>query len=1184
MNSFKRNLIIGYSFSLVLLLGSAIASYISISNLVHNNDLVDHTNLVIKKLENTISILKDAETGQRGYLLTNDDQFLQPYNGSLERVYAEIKDLRTLTSDNQLQQLSLIKLTDVVQNRMSILQKLVDQKKNNIGPSSEDMRTGKIYMDQCRQLVNQMEDRENQLLANRTAEAKKFAESTPLFIVIASFLSILITVISFIRLNKDYNRRKQLQDDLIEKDKETTERINIISAIAEKVTAGNYTARVDESYRDKLGNLSISLNKMTSSLEHSFNLLSKKEWLQTGVSELNERLIGEKNIGSLASGIISQLVEYTGSNIAAFYHYDNGLLRFIKGHSFIAPQNKNFIKEGDGIVGQAIVSGKMISVENILQPDITVNYAAGDIKPKQVIALPVLFEGHPKAVIMLASTGNYESRHKEYLNMVSENIGIAINTAETNDRLNDLLQETQAQTEELGAQHSELENINAELEAQSEKLKVSEEELKVQQEELLESNSELEERTRLLEERNQLIAEQNIDIGNKAKQLEISSKYKSEFLANMSHELRTPLNSILLLSRLLSENAQSNLSREQVEFAKVIQGSGQGLLSLIDEILDLSKIESGKMEINYAETAVNTVVNNMESLFRPIANDKKLEFSISVDETVPKKINTDILRLEQILKNLLSNALKFTAAGSVTMNISKDENDFISFSVKDTGIGIADEKQAIVFEAFQQEDGSTRRNFGGTGLGLSISRDLATLLGGSINLRSEQGRGSEFTLSIPAAKPEQSNTGKVIPGFDSTKKSPTNLPVDRTDKGSADFADDRNNIKVYDKIILIIEDDIVFAETLLKFTRDNGYKGILATRGDEGLEFAKKYLPVGILLDIYLPVMDGWEVMKELKAGNKTKHIPIHVMSSIEVKNKSLHAGAADFINKPLEPEAMHDIFKKISQLANNDKAKKVLIIEENEVHAKALAYFLQANGLNAAIGEDVQSLLQQLESGNNDCIILDMGSGGTVSYDALKEIRDGAEHDRLFIIVFTGKAISPADEMNIKKYADSIVIKTAHSYKRLLDEVSLFINQVVGKKIESNRLLFLDVLKDKKILLVDDDVRNIYSLTKAMEQYQMNVISAIDGKDALKQLKENTDVQLVLMDMMMPEMDGYQTTRYIRSLDKYNKLPVIAVTAKAMAGDREKCIEAGASDYITKPVDTDQLISLLRVWLYDKK
>jgi CheY-like chemotaxis protein/nitrogen-specific signal transduction histidine kinase len=690
--------------------------------------------------------------------------------------------------------------------------------------------------------------------------------------------------------------------------------------------------------------------------------------------------------------------------------------------------------------------------------------------------------------------------------------------------------------------------------------------------------------------------ERNLDIQHKSDELELSTKYKSEFLANMSHELRTPLNSILLLSRLLSENNEKNLNPEEVESAKVIQSSGNGLLSLIDEILDLSKIEAGKMDLEYARVHIAEIQEDMRSLFAPIAKDKNLELMMHIAPDVPLAVETDKMRLEQVLKNLLSNALKFTKKGSVSLkiNLLPENPSFLKFSVTDTGIGIPADKQALIFEAFQQADGSTRRKFGGTGLGLSISRELAKLLGGEIKVHSEPGHGSEFSIVIP-----------VVPGMARLIMKEMNKEDEREHEREKErssernkytvslipeeIPDDRSNIIPGNRIVLIIEDDTNFAVALLSYTRKRGYKGLVAVRGDAGIEMAHLYKPVAILLDLQLPVKDGWAVMEELKANIATRHIPVHIMSSVEAKRESLLSGAVDFINKPVAMEQMQDIFRKLEE-ALSRSPKKVLIVEENPKHAKALAYFLETFHINAEIKDSVKDSISTLQNKDVDCVILDMGIPAGSAYETLETVKKSPGLEHLPIIIFTGKNLSRAEESRIKKYADSIVVKTAHSYQRILDEISLFLHLVEENNSETKdqknaaRLGALDdVLKNKTVLVADDDVRNIFSLTKALEQHKMKVISATDGKEALQAMKENPNVDVVLMDMMMPEMDGYESIKRIRMEPGFKDLPILAVTAKAMMGDREKCIEAGASDYISKPVDIDQLLSLLRVWLYDK-
>jgi signal transduction histidine kinase/DNA-binding response OmpR family regulator len=814
-----------------------------------------------------------------------------------------------------------------------------------------------------------------------------------------------------------------------------------------------------------------------------------------------------------------------------------------------------------------------------------------------VLAIPIYDGRKLKGVIEIATIYTYTERDIEFLKSAVHNIGIAISTAQNRKRLQELLEETQAQSEELQAQHNELENVNAELEVQAEKLQASEEELKVQQEELKQANEELEERSRLLEERNQVITERNVEIQMKADQLAQTTKYKSEFLANMSHELRTPLNSILLLSRLMYENQDKNLTAEQIEYARVIQSSGNGLLSLIDEILDLSKIESGKMELEYQRVSIKDVVDGMRALFNPMAKEKEIEFRSSIASDVPDAIETDKLRLDQIIKNLISNAIKFTSKGFVSLHIYMDHPDsnFIRINVKDTGIGIPKEKHAQVFEAFRQADGSTRRKYGGTGLGLSISRELVKLLGGDITLKSEADQGSEFILSIPVSKDVRR---KVIAVGEDKKEEAELLPLPELPKIDRKYIstyipesvpDDRRQILEGDKVMLIVEDDVNFAKSLLDYTRKRGYKGIVAVRGDEGIELAKQFLPTGILLDIQLPIKSGWEVMEELKSSPQTRHIPVHIMSSYEVKNESLSKGAVNFINKPIAFDQMPEIFQKIEYVLTHHP-KKVLIVEENAKHAKALAYFLETYNVNLEITSQLNGAIDLLRNDQVDCVILDMGIPDQKSYDVLESLKKTPGLEHIPIIIFTGKSLSHAEEVKIKQYADSIVIKTAHSYKRMLDEVSLFLHLMERDTVadpDSRRHHKLgalqDVLKNKTVLVADDDMRNIFSLTKALEKYNMNVIAAVDGKDALQKLQENPKVDIVLMDMMMPQMDGYESTTAIRKIPKYRHLPIIAVTAKAMMGDRAKCINAGASDYITKPVDVDQLFSLLRVWLYER-
>lgn len=1188
-STFRRNIQIGFGLSLLVLILSSAASFVSIRALLNSAQQVNHTNKVIQGLDEIMSIMRDAETGQRGYLLSGDEKFLQRYNGVTENAMAAWTNVKILTSDNPAQQKNSDHLKELIKRRIYLMQRLIDMRRANEAINISFLEEGKNMMDELRLHSSAMKTTEKNLLAERTAAMNRFASYTPILIIIAALLSLLITIFFYLKVSNDFAEKTKLQKDLEAKDLEIRNRIAIIQDIADKISGGDYKIRVNHAEKDDLGNLSFALNKMAESLDLSFSQLHHKEWLQGGIARLNEIMVGEKNISQLTSDTIQFIAEFTNSQVAAFYTLGEDDKLNLAGSFAIDNQAKRqIINLGEGVVGQCAQSGKPIVINSISPDDIMISFAFGEVKPASIAAIPVYHDYRLVGVIELGALAEISASVMEFMSSIVNNVGVALYTSQIRRMQQELLEETQAQAEELQTQHSELENLNTELETQTQKIQASEEELKVQQEELLQSNQELEERSRLLEEKNQIIVERNLDIRQKAEQLKLSTKYKSEFLANMSHELRTPLNSILLLSRLMSEN--KDLDKEQIEYAEVIQSAGQGLLSLIDEILDLSKIESGKMDLELRSVTLKEINNDLRSLFDPIAKEKGIDLQLIIDPSAPELIVTDKLRLQQILKNLLSNALKFTIKGSIKLTVSQPDNTgLLQFSVKDTGIGIAEEKQQHVFEAFQQADGSTRRKFGGTGLGLSISRELAKLLGGEIRLSSKPGEGSEFTLYIPSTR---TTTGFNKPS--ETMAIPQNEHQTqiterfRSQVIPNEIDDDRNNIAADDKIILIIEDDTGFAKALLDYTRKQKYKGVVAVRGDLGLEMAAFYKPIAILLDIQLPVKDGWEVMEELKSNPATRHIPVHIMSSMEVKKESLIKGAVDFINKPVALDDMNQIFKKLED-ALSRHPKKVMIIEENPKHAKALGYFLSNFNINSEISGTVSDGINLLNKKEVDCVILDMGIPDQNAYETLERVKSSPGLENLPIIIFTGKNLSKGEENKIKQYADSIVVKTAHSYQRILDEVGLFLhlvedNKKAGSTVRNKTLGGMDeVLKGKTVLIADDDVRNIFSLTKALEKHNMHVVSAIDGEEALKILDENLLVDIVLMDMMMPEMDGYESTARIRKNPRYKHLPILAVTAKAMMGDREKCIKAGASDYISKPVDIDQLISLLRVWLYDK-
>jgi signal transduction histidine kinase/CheY-like chemotaxis protein/CHASE3 domain sensor protein len=1186
-----RNLQIGFGLSLLILIITSVASYSSISNLLDGSKWVDHTDSVVLKMDNTLGALRDADAAARGYLLTGDTASLLTFGTARDRLPVIIDSIELMTSDNPVQEQNIKNLRKVIFQPLAILQNVINQKKADNIFNVSDLERAREYTRQSRLVINLMLDEEHRLMLTRIERVRKYSAYTPILIIVAALLSILITLFFYWRVHNDFRERAALYAELQQKDKDISQRIDIISNLADKISEGNYRTRVTDEQSDSLGTLAGSLNKMAESLEYSFGLLSDKEWLQTGLAQLNEEMVGQTDMQTFVTAVTGFVAEYSRSSTGALYIMDpvSGSLT-LNGQYALAPDNsRQTIRTGEGLVGQAARNGKRMLIKDIEPGDWVISFASGGIRPRQIIAIPFFHEKKVKGVIELGSLEEYTLRDLEFFTSIGDNIGTAVHSIESRVKLQELLEETQAQSEELQSQHSELESLNLELEVQAEKLQVSEEELKVQQEELMQTNQELEERSRSLEEKNQLILLRNLDIQKKAEELALSTKYKSEFMANMSHELRTPLNSILLLSRLLAENSSNTLSGDQVEYARVIQNSGHGLLQLIDEILDLSRIESGKLPLEHTIVPIRDIFEDMRMLFAPIAKDKNLELNLITAADTPNSLETDKMRLEQILKNLLSNAFKFTHKGSVTLTVapSATQKNFIEFSVSDTGIGIPEDKHQLIFEAFQQADGSTRRKYGGTGLGLSISRELTKLLGGDIRLVSHPDDGSEFKVAIPQFKMEPV-TPPIEPELFTEPNSlyrghETVLTLSEV---PAEIPDDRNNLHNGDKILLIVEDDHLFATSLLDFSRKKGYKGIVAVSGDAAVRLTKRYLPMGILLDIQLPVKNGWEVMEELKSDPQTRPIPVHIISSFEVRNESLLKGAVNFMSKPMAFENMDNVFERIEYYLNRSN-RKVLIIEDNARHAQALAYFLGTHDVHMEIAKTIAACVDPLGKDGVHGVILSR-EAGKEELDTLEMIRQNSNLADIPLIVFTGMNISKTEEARLRQYADSIVVKTAHSYQRVLDEVSLFLH-VVGEsqdKKGSNgfgRLGALDeVLRNKTVLIADDDVRNIFSLTKALEQHKVKVLTAMDGKEALALASDNP-VDIVLMDMMMPEMDGFEAITRIRKNHRLRHLPIIAVTAKAMAGDREKCIQAGASDYISKPVDIDQLLSLLRIWLYEK-
>ncbi|MCR6718990.1 MAG: CHASE3 domain-containing protein [Chitinophagaceae bacterium] len=989
MDRFNRNLQAGFGISLLVLLLSSMLSYYSINRLIYNSSMVDHTHRVLQESDEIIARVRDGETGQRGYLLTGQADFLSPYNGAFEKAIESVNSLRELTKDNESQLVTIDSLEQMINKRFSILAISIDSKRAGDTTDVDLLRSGHAYMQSVRSLVGRIQNHEQALLAERTSNLRQFVNVTPYVILAAAVISILITVIFFRRVVAEFSQKRDLANSLALAEEDMLNRINIIESVAGKIAGGDYSIRVHANQHDQLGSLAGSLNRMAGSLETVFTDLQRREWQQSGVASLSEAISGEKTVQEIAADGIQFICDYTGSQVGAIYIADTHESLYVAGdYALPLEVKKSRLRKKEGLAGQCWANKQLLHVAPIDEKLFT-PAMGGVLRPKQLLLVPIMFEKNVIGVIEIGTVQEYTEQHSKFMISISDILGVTLHTAQNRSKLKELLEETQAQAEELQSQHRELENINAELEAQTERLQTSEEELKVQQEELQEANQGLEERSMLLEDKNHQIVLRNLEIQKKAEELALSTRYKSEFLANMSHELRTPLNSVLLLSRLLGENPAGNLTPDQVEYAQVIQSSGNGLLQLIDEILDLSKIEAGKLELEYERIQVSDIVAQMRQLFGPMAAEKNLAIEFKIDPAVPQSIETDRLRVEQVLKNLLSNALKFTHSGKIVLEVQQaQKQNCIAFAVQDSGIGIPEDKHQLVFEAFQQADGSTKRKFGGTGLGLSISRELARLLGGEIELESEPGEGSRFTLIVPIFRQAVeviSAPRETINPVPEVVNPVANRLVSAHIPQALD--DDRDQIEPGDKVLFIVEDDTNFAKALIDFSRGKGYRVLHVVRGDEVLEHAIQYQPVGILLDIQLPVKDGLSVLDELKQHIRTRHIPVHILSSFEARKESISRGAIDFINKPVAYEQMNAVLEKIERIVNSDN-KQVLIVEDNTKHARALEYFLRSYNVQSKVCTDIQDGINSLSEGQVNCVILDLGSPAKQTYQMLDEIK----------------------------------------------------------------------------------------------------------------------------------------------------------------------------------------------------
>jgi HAMP domain-containing protein/CheY-like chemotaxis protein/signal transduction histidine kinase len=960
-----------------------------------------------------------------------------------------------------------------------------------------------------------------------------------------------------------------------------TSQLRAIADVATAVTKGDLTRSIQVDARGEVAFVKDNINEMIRNLKDTTLRNDEQDWLKTNLAKFTRMLQGQRDLLTVGRLILSELAPVVSAQQGVFYMMDGSAdepaLQLLASYAFRERKGVSTrFQLGEGLVGQAALEKERILLTKVPPDYIQVSSGLGETAPRNIVVLPILFEGQVKAVMELSSLEHFSPMHHAFLDQLTESIGIVLNTIEANTRTEDLLKQSQSLASELQSRQEELQQTNQELEEKARQL--------------FEQNEEVERKNREVEQARQALE-------GKAQQLSITSRYKSEFLANMSHELRTPLNSLLILAEQLSSNPDGNLTGKQVEFARTIRGSGKDLLRLINDILDLSKIESGTVTLDVGEVRFEEIRQTMERTFRHVAEGKGVSFQIYMDPSVPEEVWTDAQRLDQVLKNLLSNAFKFTERGYVNLSVARVTDGWsadnlnlnrapsvLAFSVTDSGIGIPADKQTTIFEPFLQADGSTSRKYGGTGLGLAISRELARVLGGEIRVESSEGRGSTFTLFLPQsfrAQPAERPVAATTPELaqDGMNNGETaEEPIEFT------LVDDRANILPGEKSVLIIEDDRDFAQWLLDVARHNGFKAVVTPRGRAGLALVREFSPSAITLDLSLPDLDGWQVLNRLKSDLETRHIPVFVISAQDEPQNALKQGALRFLTKPIDEQQIGQIFEKAREM-DESTAKKLLLIEDDQNQRNEIRKLLGNETAHLLDAPDARTALDTLRSEQVDCVLLDLMLPDMSGFELIEKIRDENEH--LPIIVYTAKDLSAEEEEKLNRIAQTTIVKDVRSPERLFDQTALWLHRDAAKLPEEKREILRrlhdpnEILSGKKVVIVDDDIRNIFAMTSMLERYKMEVHSAETGKDALELLQREPDTDLVLMDIMLPEMDGYETMRAIRKMYGFEQLPIVALTAKAMKGDREKCIDAGASDYISKPVDTERLLTLLRSWLH---
>ena len=1129
-----RGMLVGFVIAALATVLIALVNFRTSQVRTHAVQAMDETTVTMRHLNLFVSSLKDAETGQRGYLLTGDDTYLQPYNLSLSAMERNMARLKELTDDSAVQRRLVLQIDDLRHEKLRELGETIELRRSKgqdaaVAVTRND--SGRVMMDRIRDLASDLSTLLSQQLEN---DRKQWVEAAAMSTYYSWGGSLVLLVL--ICLSAAANAR-------------------------------------------------------------DYRLKAQQSWVSAGLNGLSQRIQGDHRLEDLGQLTLEYLAQYLRAAVGAGYVADcNGALTLFGGYALPRERLEQRLLPGEGLVGQVARSRQMLHVRDVPAEHLMVSSSTGQSAPTELLLAPAIENGEVFAVIELGFQRPLTEPERTLMERASGILAVAIRAGIDRNRLEALLEETQRQSEELQTQQEELRVSNEELEQQSRILQESQAQMEVQQTELEQTNAHLETQTQQLEyQREQLLRAQSA-MTDKARELELASQYKSEFLANMSHELRTPLNSTLILAKLLADNKPGNLSADQVKYAQTIYAAGNDLLALINDILDLSKIEAGQATVSVETVTLSKALQTLIDPLRPLAQEKGLTLTATVAPDAPATLDTDPQRLGQVLKNLLSNALKFTEKGSVALHVSRNPDDTLSFAVKDTGIGIPAHQQELIFEAFRQADGSTHRKYGGTGLGLSISRDLAQLLGGSIHVHSTPGEGSVFTLVLPQklvpSSPEAEPTAPLAAAVPARAPAPVVAPAPFTPAlppSAAPLASPAPR-RASARSILVIEDDERFAQILSDLAGEMDFDCHLAHNAADGLAYAVHSLPSAIVLDVNLPDFSGLGVLDQLKRNPATRHIPVHVVSVADYSQEALGRGAVGYALKPVKrDELVHALQRLEAKFTQN--LRRVLVVEDDERQRESVRHLLTNDDVEIVGAGTAAEALAHLRGSTFDCMVMDLNLPDLSGYELLQQMteQDGVSFPP--VIVYTGRALSRDEEQQLRRFSKSIIIKDARSPERLLDEVTLFLHQVESELSAEHRQMLQvarnreTALEGRNVLVVEDDVRNVFALSSILEPTGIRVEIARNGLEALHALERAGSgglpaIDLVLMDIMMPEMDGYTAMREIRSRPEWRRLPIIALTAKAMKDDQEKCLAAGANDYIAKPLDVEKLLSLVRVWM----